>query len=256
VNTFYAVGRILFGASIAAFGVQYLQYGRFLGGLPPVPPWTPGGKPAAYLVGVILIAVGARIALNRQPRSAAQVLGWFFFLCVVILHGPHLKEVVYEGTARTRALEPLALAGVAWVLAGMLPAPAPSSHTPENPGRIATFGRWIFVFCMVVFGIQHFLYAAFIATLIPSWIPGHLFWVYFTGIGFVAAALAILVKIGNRLAAFMLGVMFFLWVAVLHAPRVAVSVHNGDEWSSLFVALALGGAAWILAHASSLSDHA
>jgi uncharacterized membrane protein len=256
VNSLYTAGRALFGASIAAFGVQYLQYGRFLGGLPPVPPWTPGGKPAVYLVGVILIAVGARIALNRQPRSAAQVLGWLFFLCVVILQGPHIKEIVYQGTARTRALEPLALAGVAWALAGMLSAPAPGSHSRANPSRIATFGRWLFAFCMVIFGIQHFLYAAFIATLIPSWIPGHLIWVYFTGIGFIAAALAILVNIGHRLAAFMLGVMFLLWVVVLHAPRVAASPHNGDEWSSLFVALALGGGALILAHATALPDRA
>ena len=43
VNNLYAVGRVLFGASIAAFGVQHLQYGRFLEGLPAVPPWTPGG---------------------------------------------------------------------------------------------------------------------------------------------------------------------------------------------------------------------
>jgi hypothetical protein len=78
-----------------------------------------------------------------------------------------------------------------------------------------------------------------------------LFWVYFTGIGFIAAAIATLVKIGDRLASLMLGVMFLLWVLVLHAPRVAASPHNGDEWSSLFVALALGGGAWMLAHASS-----
>ena len=40
---------------------------------------------------------------------------------------------------------------------------------------------------MIVFGAQHFMYAAFIATLIPAWIPFHLFWVYFTGAGFIVA---------------------------------------------------------------------
>jgi hypothetical protein len=50
--------------------------------------------------------------------------------------------------------------------------------------------------------------------------------------------------------------MFLLWVVVLHAPRVAASPHNGDEWSSLFVALALGGGALILAHATALPDRA
>jgi hypothetical protein len=41
--------------------------------------------------------------------------------------------------------------------------------------------------------------------------------------------------------------MFFLWVVVLHAPRVCASLHNGDEWSSLFVALAMAGASFLIA---------
>jgi len=183
-----------------------------------------GRRPAAYLVGVILIAVGARIALTAS------------------LVPQHRFSVGFSSCA-TRALEPVALAAVAWVLAGMFPAPAPGFHSPANPNRMAR--RWLFVFCVVIFGIKHFLYAAIIATSIPLWISGHRFWVYFTGIGFIAAALAILVKIGNRSAAFILGVMFPLWVAVLHAPRVAASSHNGDQWSSLFVALAWGGGTWI-----------
>ena len=256
MTNLYALGRTLLGISSAFFGLQYLHYGRFVGGLPPVPPWTPGGKLAAYFIGVVLIATGASIALNRQPRSSALLLGTLFFLCVVFLHGPHFTAILYDGVARTRAFEPLALAGVAWVLAGTLPARPFSSAAPHKATSIVHFGRFLFVFSMAVFGIQHFLYAPFIATLIPSWIPAHLFWVYFTGIGFIASSLAILTQIGARLAATMLGVMFFLWVLVLHAPRVAASLHNGDEWSSLFVALALGGGAFVLARASSQPDRA
>jgi hypothetical protein len=43
--------------------------------------------------------------------------------------------------------------------------------------------------------------------------------------------------------------MFLLWVLVLHAPRVAASPRNGDEVTSLLVALAMGGASFILAGA-------
>jgi hypothetical protein len=35
-------GRLCFAISIAFFGAQYLLYGHFEGGLPLVPPWTPG----------------------------------------------------------------------------------------------------------------------------------------------------------------------------------------------------------------------
>jgi hypothetical protein len=39
----------------------------------------------------------------------------------------------------------------------------------------------------------------------------------------------------------------FLWVVTLHAPRVAAALHNGNEWISLFVALAMSGGAFLVA---------
>ena len=46
-----------------------------------------------------------------------------------------------------------------------------------------------------------------------------------------------------------LGLMFFLWVILLHSPRVAASPRNQNEWNSFLVALAICGASWILAGA-------
>jgi hypothetical protein len=120
-----------------------------------------------------------------------------------------------------------------------------------GPGRGAhtsiKLGRVLFAVSLVVFGVQHFLYARFIATLVPSWILGHLFWAYFVGIAFVAAALSLATQIKIGLAATWLGIMFLLWVLVLHLPRVAAALHNGNEWTSLFVALAMSGGAFMLA---------
>jgi hypothetical protein len=61
------------------------------------------------------------------------------------------------------------------------------------------------------------------------------------------AAVAILFNVCARLAATWLGIMFLLWFIILHAPRVAAAVHNADEWTSAFVALAMGGASFIVA---------
>jgi len=52
--------------------------------------------------------------------------------------------------------------------------------------------------------------------------------------------------IAARLACFFLGLMFFLWTVLLHAPRVVTHLNNGDEWSSAFVALAMAGASILL----------
>jgi hypothetical protein len=91
------------------------------------------------------------------------------------------------------------------------------------------------------------MYARFLATLVMAWLPGHLFWIYFTGVSMVAAGLAITLAIQARLAGIMLGIMFLLWVLLLHAPRVFAAIHNQDELTSLFVALAFSGSSFIFA---------
>jgi uncharacterized membrane protein len=100
-----------------------------------------------------------------------------------------------------------------------------------------------------VFGIDHFLLLRFIASLIPAWFPGALFWAYFTGAAFVAAGISIAIKTMDRLAAVLLGTMFLLWFLFLHAPRLmsAPRSHNPNEWSSAFIALGMCGASWIMA---------
>jgi uncharacterized membrane protein len=108
-------------------------------------------------------------------------------------------------------------------------------------------GRFLFALPLLVFGIQHFMYARYVATLVPSWIPGHLFWAYFVGVAFIATTLAIATQTKARLSATWLGIMFLLWVLVLHLPRVAAAPHNGDEWTSAFVALAMSGGAFLVA---------
>jgi len=228
------------------FGVQYLVYGRYEGGLLPVPPWTPGGAILSYAVGVFLIFAALSMAAKWNVRLFATLLGLLFFFCVVFLHLQHLSEVVHNGRERTRALEPLSIAGAAFVLAGIFPGGG-NAPWEEAVTGFSRAGRHIFALPMILFGIQHFMYSAFIATLIPAWIPAHLFWVYFTGVGMIAAGICISTQILGRLAAVFLGLMFLLWTVCLHAPRVMASLHNGDEWSSAFVALALAGASFFIA---------
>jgi len=79
------IGRVFFAMPILIFGVQYLTYGRFVRGLPPVPPWAPGGAAAAYLTGALLVAAGVCILANVQVRLSAVVLGMFCFVCVVAI---------------------------------------------------------------------------------------------------------------------------------------------------------------------------
>lgn len=248
MNTLRRLGPSLFAISMVFFGVQYLRYGRYAGGLPPVPPWAPGGAVGAYLTGAILILGGLSILFRKKPRWGAAIIGIFFLFCVLILHSPHIQGILYSGNDRTRAFEPLALSGAAFALISLLPTDRDDAPHPNHSSDwITPMGRWLFALSMIVFGIQHFMYADFIATLVTPWIPVHLFWVYFTGVGMIIVGLAMITGILGQLACTWLGIMFLLWVLVLHAPRVAAARHNGDEWNSMVVALAFSGASFILA---------
>ena len=244
------IGRILFAIGIAAFGAQYLLHGHYLGGLPPVPPWAPGGTIGAYLVAIFLLVAAVAITADWNTGLFATLIGALFLFCVIFLHLQHLTDVIHKGNDRTRALEPLALAAAAFILACTYtvdPAKAAAWHTASRYTLKAA--RFVFAFTLIIFGWQHFEYAAYLATLVPAWLPAHLAWIYFTGAGLIAAGASVALKIMGRVAATFLGLMFFLWVVTLHVPRVYASLHNGDEWSSLFVALAMAGASFLIAAA-------
>src|SRR5207245_10194719 len=115
-------------------------------------------------------------------------------------------------------------------------------------------GRLLVAVSLIVFGIQHFMYGGFVAGLVLAFMPGRLFWAYFIGAAFIAAAAGILYKMLARPAATMLGVMFFLFVVLLHIPRIIGKSGDGNEWTSGFVALAMCGGAWIVASAAPLEE--
>jgi hypothetical protein len=114
-------------------------------------------------------------------------------------------------------------------------------------GTLISAAPYFFALSLLVFAGLHFVYAGYIATLIPAWIPFRLFWSYFVGVAFLAAALGITIKKGGRPAAMLMGSMFYSWVAIVHLPRVIASPQIESEWASMFVALAIGSAAWMLA---------
>jgi uncharacterized membrane protein len=149
------------------------------------------------------------------------------------------------------------MAGAAFALAAL--AAKGSTSIPLLSGAtpfLAILGRYIVAFSLLVFGVQHFLYAQFIAFLVPAWMPAHLFLAYFTGAALIAAGLAIGTHLFSRLASMMLGVMFVLWFITLHVPRALAAMHtakDADEWSSAFVALGFAGASFVFAAYSSKS---
>lgn len=109
-------------------------------------------------------------------------------------------------------------------------------------------GRFLYAFTMLVFGIQHFMYASFVATLVPGWIPCHLFWAYFVGVALIAAGVSIAINKKARLACIMLGAMIFLFVLLVHIPLVTQNIHDGGKITNAFKDVGLGCCAFILGY--------
>ena len=230
-------GRYLLAGALAAFAIQHFVYARMAGGLGP--PWVLARPLWAWLMGFVLLLVSASIAIGKQARLAASALSALLLLYVVLHYTPRFAAGIRNPGPWTSASELICISGATLVLASVL--------AGEHTSRTILLGRLLFGLPLMVFAVQHFLYAGFIATLIPGWIPARLFWAYFVGVAFVAAAVSIVSTLGGRLGGTLLGSMFFTWVVIVHAPRVAAASHSANEWTSLFVAMAMCGGAWAVA---------
>jgi hypothetical protein len=245
------VGRLVFGAAMMCFGALYLVFAGGLGGVVPGPPWSAVSHVLAWVVGIGFIAAAVCIVFRWQGQLAATLLGIVLLLRALFVFLPRLAMHIHDPAPWTSGFEILAMSGAALVLAAMLPVWGTDFGLGQKNVQLALAkaGRYMFAISLVVFAVQHFIYGTFVATLIPAWIPWHLFWTYFVAVAFLAAALSIASNKFTAFAGILLGAMFLLWVVILHAPRVAASPHNGNEWTSEFVALAMGGASLVMASA-------
>jgi uncharacterized membrane protein len=134
------------------------------------------------------------------------------------------------------------LTGILLILAGV-------AIGTEQKARwaAAVLGPLFLAGFLILGGIQHFVYADFVMKLVPSWIPSPRFWVYLTGIALIAGGIGLLLPKTQRLAATLVGIMILLWVVLLHIPRALADLHDASETSGVFEALAMSGAAFILA---------
>jgi uncharacterized membrane protein/uncharacterized membrane protein YphA (DoxX/SURF4 family) len=250
MNGLLRAGRILFGIAMVLFGVEFLIFLTAMHGPPPGPPWSRGTVPLDWLACVGFILAGLSLVTGKMARLVSMLLGVVMLLYGLIRYLSALVARLHDPGPWTVLFEILALVGGAWVLAASLAEDGSLSQARESlVWRMADVGRYLIAISLVVFAVQHFMYAKFIATLVTPWIPWHLFWSYFAGVAFVAVALSLVFQRMVRLSAGLLGVMFLLWVIVLHAVRVAASPTNGDEVTSLLVALAMSGVGFILAGA-------
>jgi uncharacterized membrane protein len=250
VDAILALGRPIFALTNVALGIQTLVCTRFDSHsqgpeyhVIPCIPWLPAIPWLAWIFGLAWIACGLGMLFKRALRPAAMTIGTLLFVCVVLLDAPKYARHLGDMGLRTTALEPLAIACLAWLL----------PNWDSTPRWLVRCSHYLLALAMIVFGVDHFLGLQFISSLLPAWIPWHPFWVAFFGAGFIAAGVSFATNLLERWGAACIGLMFGIWVLTLHLPRVLGlygipnAPHNPEEWSSMFIACALWGGPWAVA---------
>ena len=101
-----------------------------------------------------------------------------------------------------------------------------------------TISRYLFALPFAMFGLMHLMKANDMTGMVPSFIPGGVFWVYITGLALMAAAISIIIKKKEKLATLLLGIMLVIFVLTIHLPGGEASMAN------LLKDLSLAGAAF------------
>jgi uncharacterized membrane protein len=115
-------------------------------------------------------------------------------------------------------------------------------------------GRVSLAVPIAVFGAEHLTSPQVIMQLVPAWMPGKLFWTYFVGVALIAAALSFIFRVGIRLSATLLGIMFFCFVAMMDLPSVIAAPQNRIAWTLVARESAFSAGAILLAITSNARE--
>ena len=237
------IGWRVYGLGVMALGLVCLAWGDFDLGQP-VPKDFPGRTMLAYTAAAFMLVAGAAVEWRRMATWGAAALTAYYTLVVVILMSgrvvlAHYAEFgAYSGTA-----EQLAIAA-----GGLIVYAANARIDAAQAARLTRLGQLTFGVCALLFGGAHFFYMNLTAPLVPKWLPPtQEFWAYATGVGHIAAGVAILTGVQARFAAIVLTAMYVSFTLLVHVPMLLADPSSRTNWSENALNLALIGVAWAVA---------
>jgi uncharacterized membrane protein len=247
MKEFKLIGQLFIAVAFLAFGIQHFLYLNFVTrAFPPLPLGDPAIAVLACIFGAFLCITSIAIVFRFKARTFALWLASGIFIMFAIFLLPSLVANLKNGLIWTNSGKALVLVGANLLIAQSF---ANEVSTPNNfdrfMRRFIPVGKFLLAGFFILAAILHFIYVEFVATLIPSWIPAHLFWTYFAAVALIAGAIGMLIPLTAQLAAALSALMVFLWVILLHIPR-AWTIHDANEVTSLFEALVMCGMALLI----------
>jgi uncharacterized membrane protein YphA (DoxX/SURF4 family) len=248
------LGHVLFALTGVGLAVLSFIYGDL------TPMWQfylPAGIPEretwVYATALLLLASGVGLCFPRTALPSALAFGAYYAVCAATRVTPIVSQPLEVGAWYGFCEAVTALTG-AWILYALLRQQSGMRQTPAIAGeRAVRVAQILFGLTCAFYGLSHFVYADYTASMVPGWLPAALRFAYLTGFGHAAAGVGIIFGILPRLAAILEAIMMSLfgllvWLPSLFAqptPKWATPPLN--QWSEIVVNLMLAAAAWIVA---------
>jgi uncharacterized membrane protein len=242
-KTTTAFGSRVYGLGVVAMAMVCLAWGKFDPGQP-VPKNFPERLALAYAAAAFMLVAGAALAWRRTATWGAAALTTYYGLIVVIVMNARLVLAHYaEFGSYSNVAEQLAIAA-----GGLIVYAANARIDPVLAARLTRLGQAAFGVCALLFGGAHFFYMNLTAPLVPKWLPlSPEFWAYATGLGHIAAGVAILARVQARLAAILLTAMYASFTPLVHLPILLAGPFSYVNWTENALNLTLTGVAWVVA---------
>jgi uncharacterized membrane protein YphA (DoxX/SURF4 family) len=220
-----------------------MAWGNFDPGQP-VPKDFPDRTALAYAAAAFMLVAGAAVEWRRTAAWGAAALTAYYALVVVILMNGRVVLAHYaEFGNYSGAAEQLAIAA-----GGLIVYAANARIDAAVAARLTRVGQLAFGVCALLFGGAHFFYLDITISFVPKWVPPtQEFWACATGVGHIAAGVAILTGVQARLAAILLTAMYASFTPLVHLPMLLADSSSRMNWTENAVNLALIGVAWVVA---------
>jgi uncharacterized membrane protein len=122
--------------------------------------------------------------------------------------------------------------------------------------KMVALSNLCFAIPLAVFGALHLSAAPGLATMVPSYMPWHLFWAYFFGFALLAASLSIATKIQVQWSGLLFGIAMFLFVAMLMIPGAIANPRDRFAWTFVCRESSFGSGGWLFAGSAILAASA
>ena len=241
-----SAGHVFFAITMIALGIIGLIQGKFTPTWAGVPNSLPMREVLAYLCAFVSLLTGIGLLWPRAAVIAASVLLIYLLIWLLLFRLPNIFRAPTALDTWWSLADTAVMTAGAWVLYAWFANDRKGLVGFVTGDRGPRITRLLYGLALITFGVAHFIDLKGTAALVPSWLPWHVGWAYFTGGAFIAAGFALLIGMYSRLAAVLSAFQLGCFTVLVWTP-VVVARPTPFQWSEFLDSWALTAGAWVVA---------